>query len=241
MAQFRKKTGFRSKRKTFKKGPTVKSVNRKVKKIQDMIELKYFDTDISFATVDDNDGYGTYLNGIAQNVGVSARIGNEITTTSLQIRGQIRTTNTSPLPQSVRVLILWDKAANGYPLGPPALIGLSGGDTILNTTIITDPTLAPYTYETQDRFRILYDKRFSLNLLVAETYTAAGVLTYAPVQIQFKKKIKLNRRVKYDGTTGGSFDLVTNALWLYFISNNPAFANDGPTCTAGVRLYYKDA
>lgn len=222
--------------------PRISTLNKKIKRIEDSIELKYKDT--LFSDTVDNAGEVQILNNLSTGVTSSTRLGDEVMATSIQFRGwMVNAADNVNGPNFVRVILFWDRQPNG---GAPTIQAdsSSGVPAVLETQVITaaNSTVAPYMYSTQERFRILYDKRFTLNSNFAQTTDGAApdALTEVyPVGIQFKKKIKLNRKVKYlDTNTGTIVDIQTNSLYMALISSESA---NPPTVTIGYRLYYKDA
>lgn len=220
--------------------PRISTLNKKIKRIENQIELKF--TQILFNDVVDNVGDLVLLNGLAEGVSQQQRVGDEVHMTSVQYRGQI-VTNSANVggPVFVRMIVFWDRQANGAAPTIAASSGTTGTDALLDSQTSTDLTIAPYMYSTQDRFRVLYDKRWCLNPILA-SYDASGALieTYE-IGMQFKKKVKLNRRVKYEATPGGTAgiaDIATNSLYALFVSSEAA---NGPTVNTVFRAYYKDA
>lgn len=215
----------------------VSSVKKSIRKMQNDEELKYFDVSFNTATAD-TAGVIQILNGMAGGNTQITRIGNEISCTSIQFRGRIVQNSDAELNATeVRLAVLWDRQPNG---ANPTIAGLDNG--ILNNVTVTDLLLSPYTYENQDRYRILYDKRFVLNAQQWFDYNIAGATTtldsVVPMQMDFKKKIKLSRNTKYDNAAAGITSISSNSLVFIAISNQ---ATTIPTITVGFRLYFKDS
>jgi len=152
-----------------RKAPTNKSLNRKIKRIQNDIELKYKDvysaaTDISTTTA------LTLLNGISQGDTTITRTGGQIRITSVHIKGTVTADPLNLLSDQYRMMVVWDAQANG---AAPTLSGTV--TSILDVTTITDLLIAPYNYSAMDRFKILMDKRVIINRrVVADTDPATG-------------------------------------------------------------------
>lgn len=220
-----------------KKGPSNKTLNKKIKKIESQIELKLVDT-YQNGTVNAG-GVLTLLNGLTPGVEGTDQpngglIGNECHFTSLQLRGTIiGDKDYVDGPVVVRAIVFWDRQANG---AAPVLAAASPAPALLDVQIVTSPTEAPFMYQTQDRFRVLYDKRFVIN-------PKFGTVTNPPTSvfpegILFKKKIKLGRKTKFDIPDGAITGIVTNSLYYALVSD--AAANE-PLVQTGLRVYYKDA
>lgn len=218
--------------------PRISTLNKKIKKIEDDIELKYNDREIS-----QNFSSATaslyLLNGIAVGDTQVTRDGAQLNATSVQFRSVWTTSSLSTAGTVWRIIVFWDRQPNGLT---PLVTGALGTDALLNTTTITQPIYAPYQYETQQRFRVLYDKIFAMNPYVVGDFNpeTGTTSTTAPQKMVIKKKIKLNRLVKYDGSTASTADLTTNALWIAFLTDAPG---TGITLNGyvGTRFYFKDA
>lgn len=230
---------FRRKRRVQRrrKGPSNKSLNKKVRKIQDMIELKNRDT---YNTLDvTTTGSLILMNGIAQAITSVGRLGNEIRATSLQVRYTLSTDPQNLASTQVRVIAFWDRQAN---LATATLFGALTAQPLLDTTSITDPLFAPYNYAAIDRFKVLYDKTYILKPEVVLDFDPAtgATQTYCGVAINKFKVIKLGRNVKYGDTGATSASIQTNALYFAFVGDVVA-ASTNPQIELGTRFYFKDA
>lgn len=216
---------------TYKK---INNLDRKIKKINNNIELKH--TDAYFNEVVSNDGSDLLLlNGMGEGLTVADRIGGQVTATSIQLRGQITTSEDNLSSTRVRVIAFWDKQANGAI--PITGVGTTAGGELLDATIVDDPTLSPFNYKANDRYRVIYDKIFTLNPHVVLETNEDITTKVVPVSLQFKKKIKLGRVTKYDEGVTGIASILTNSLFLVFYSQE----GDDPSVQVGTRLYFKDA
>jgi len=207
-----------------RKAPTNKSLNRKIKRIQNDIELKYKDvysaaTDISTTTA------LTLLNGISQGDTTITRTGGQVRLTSVHIKGTVTADPLNLLSDQYRMMVVWDAQANG---AAPTLSGTV--TSILDVTTITDLLIAPYNYSAMDRFKILMDKRVIINRrVVADTDPATGATQeYQPIVKPFNKRFKLGRTVRYavNSSTGTITDISTNSLYFIVVGNvAPASVN----------------
>lgn len=221
--------------------PRISTLNRKIKKIQDSRELKYFDT--LFIGAVNSTGSLHLVNGIPAGTTQITRIGAEIDATSVQFRFAIDTDSTNITgTQRIRMILFWDRQANG---AAPALAGdpllATGGGALLNNAVVTDLVYSPYQYENQERFRVLYDKTFQLSPKIWQEHdnsTPTAITEVYPIGMTSKRKIKLGRKVRYDATTGSITTINTNSLYMAFVSSESANA---PTVYCGFRFYFKDA
>lgn len=223
---------------TRKRVPRISTINKKIKRLEDTRELKYNDVFVNAADFD-NSGQFYLLNGIATGDTQTQRTGAEVQSTSLQIRGSLIADPTTTRAVVLRMIVFWDRQANGANpqlvstgVGTPALLYSPAGGRSVDL---------PFMYETQDRFRVLLDKRYVFNPQQARVVTPATGTTaeVIPIEIIFKKKIKLNRRVKYDDVNGLIDDINTNSLFVAFFSDDTA--PDIPNVTFNSRFYFKDA
>lgn len=221
------------------KYPSNKSINRKVKKIQDMIELKYIDTYFNDTVADDGNDL-LLMNAVGVGTSNTSRTGSEISLTSLQFRGSVTMDSLQLDPILLRMIVFFDRQANSA--APITNVFTPGTGSLLNGTVITDPIYMPYSYEQQDRYRVLYDKVIQLNPKVIKQadYTGGDTTELIPVTQHFKKRIKLGRKVKYDlaNIAPTIADIATNSLYVVFYSDN---TTNLPTMRFGARVYFKDA
>lgn len=215
----------------------IKNIKRSIRKIHTNIELKYVDVLDSAVAITDA-GVLTLLNSLGSGDDQSTRTGDEVTATSIQFRGFFTNdqshTALSTMAPVIRHLIIWDSQANGANPTIGSTVALPG---ILDNTVVTDLTLAPYNRNTQKRYKILYDNRVVLNPPGFTTTTTTPFVVPAQ-RVSFSKKIKLSRIVKYDSIGNGIADINTNSLFSLVVSN---VSSDQPTITCGYRFYFKDA
>lgn len=226
------------KRKLKRKVPTNKSLNRKIKRIQNDIELKYRDV-YSASTDITTTAALTLLNGLSQGDTTITRTGGQVRLTSVHIKGTVTADPANLSSDQYRMMLVWDGQTNG------AAPTLSGNVTsILDVTTITDPLIAPYNYSAMDRFKILMDKRVIINRrVVADNDPATGATTeYQAIVKPFNKKFKLGRIVRYavNSSTGTITDISTNSLY-FIVVGNVAPASVNPSIQFSSRIYFKDA
>lgn len=221
-----------------KRKPTTKSLDKRVKTINRMIDLKWSDVgavivaDDTIATVNAN---ALLLNGMAQGTSAITRLGDRITATSLQIRyfafsdaDNINTTH-------IRVLVVLDNQTNAA--APD--IGANNDVSILDASVVTLLYNAPYNHRTADRYKILHDKRMDFNPLMAGTTTPASGIVTAVVPISHSKYFKRNmhRQLKYNGAGATVADIVSGSIFIFVITD---FAANEGSVNFGSRFYYKD-
>lgn len=209
--------------------PKLKNLDKRIKKINSKMELKFNDVFQSSISIDDTAGNGvmTLLNGIATGDSNITRDGNEIFGTSIQFRGVYSSDGDSLGITLLRTIVFWDSQSNGAAPTQGQLLELG---------IVTSALFAPYNMNNQKRFKIVYDKLITLNPQAG--IDAAGTTTDAfPNSMVFKKKIKLGRIVKYSGATAAIGDIASNSLYVYQVSNQAA---EFPLAAVGYRFIFKD-
>lgn len=226
-ARFHTTPGVFSKK---RKQPSNKSLNKKIKTIQNRQELKHLDRVFAGQTITTTEG-PFLLNGIAIGDTDILRDGNEITCTSIQWRLRFQTDLDRIASGCViRMIVFWDRQANG---ADPTLA------LLLDLSVITNRLDAPYNHNTQERFKILHDQIIIMEpMSISDFDVTTGTTTTFVPRVTYKKgKRQLNRITKYDGATNAIDDIVSNSLYVIFVSD---LATDPPIVSGGFRLYFKD-
>ena len=217
-------------KRNYKKNPTTRTLNKKIKKMQKQQEIKYNDNWEKIQAC--NVPSGTFplslprlLNGLILGTSAIERIGSAVTATSLSFRGYMYVPNLQTITNEddlsrvplVRMIIFWDESARDVPtiLGSP----FSSQETLLDNSSSADGVLCPYNRSTRNRFKILYDKTYKFPVTPIITTGGENVAeTNALPHRLIQGKIKLNRIVQYSGVTDGIQDIARNALWCVCIS-----------------------
>lgn len=225
-----------------KKKPTVQALAKKIDMLQEDVELKYKDTEFVLVPfTSDSSTSIVLLNGIPGSTGPSGRIGQELRMTSVHFRAVITRDALELSPQTVRLMIIYDKTPNGTAVAFGNLV---------DNSVINNADFLPYCPYNRDlvpgRFKILYDKSYVLNPQVLDSWTEAPAGTfspsgYAPMERLINKKIPLQKRSVY-GLGGGSAitDISIGSLYMVCIGSQPV-AGPNYTIDGGCRLFYKDA
>ena len=225
---------------TRKAVPRISTLNEKIKKLTADRELKYedyFNNDKLITEVATTANDQVFLiNGVSQGIGNDERTGDEIMPTSIQWRGLFSTRAVATAGVSVRMIIFWDRQPNG---AAPTITGnpeTAAVLPLLNTATVSNFLVAPFCYEAQERYRVLFDKVYILNPNYAN-----GAVT-SPFRLHFKGKISLSRKIKYKGDDALIASIATNSLYVVWIGSQPTAteAVNQPTMDYGARLYFKD-
>lgn len=219
--------------------PTIRSVNRKVKKIQNRQELKHVDKLFAPIELANNTGTSTMnlLNPLVKGDDNTTRDGDRVTFTSIQIKGIISIRPALLTSSSNwRIIVFRDLQANG---ATPSI-----GD-LLDLSVITAPIYAPYNNDYTDRFRIISDKRGVINPNHLQTWTdTAGSnigVTKGAMSIKYNLRWQLGFTTNYGlGNAGTVADISKNAVYLCGLSDQSAVSDFGAELNGGSRMYYKD-
>lgn len=209
----------------YKKKTKFNKLVKKVNEISKSIELKRYDTgfEVSFA----NNEVMTSMNGIAQGLDVTDRIGSRITPTSLSVRGFIKWNDAATASDTARILIIRDKVSDGaVPINADLFSSSTFG------------TIAHRLPATMKRFQVLYDKSFNNMLpIIGGGTTPTKQRTQT---ISFKVPLK-GKVMNFIGTSGATASLGQNMIYLVVTGNQTTASNLSPKLQVSTRLYYKDA
>lgn len=158
----------------------------------------------------------TLLNGIARGDEINQRIGREITMRSIQFQYTARVTPTTGVDQEQRVLLVYDRQTNASALTAAQVLNAVN-------------TLSPRNLENRKRFKILYDRTFTLN-----ASGEAGSFVTRRFYRRLRHPVTFN-----SGAAGTVADIVTGSVYLVAIGSQVA----GPTAgfvSFSSRIRYSD-
>lgn len=202
----------------------VDRVDRAVKSIRNKEELKWLDTFPANPLAIPDGGVMGSLNLMAQGDTALTRQGSQISATSIQYKATFQHDLDQVNPGIIRHLIVWDSQPNGaYP----------NINQILDNSVVTPFTVAPYNREFQKRFKIVEDEIFELN-----PFYQMDTSHWGPQKKFMRKKVQLHRTIKFTGTTGLIANVVSNNLLYVFVSD--IAGAEFPFVYVGYRLTYKD-
>lgn len=225
-------------RKDFQQDKQIKNINRKVKKLQLDEELKH--VDVLLAAVEMTSDPGTtqtqLLNPLSLGDTDITREGNLCRFTSLQAKGTIILRGADLIGSDARVIFFWDNSPNG--VAPTAA-------NLLDLSVITAPVNAPYNSDYFKRFKIIYDRRFEMNPILANSTTLAGAVTTlttsVPLRIQINFRKSMSKRSNYGlGNAGTIADISIGACYVLLLSSRADGTDAGPQINLGTRMYFKD-
>jgi len=225
-----------------KKSPTTKQLKKEIKEIKDdLIELKHFDT--AFTTQNATSGNGLVVNlmNIDQGDQPTNRNGNQIKTTSAQIRFHVIT----PVGQRgtcfLRCIVFWDRQAN---LSAPVMKTSTNNQGMLDDRLSQPTLLTHINFNAIDRYKILYDKVYTINpvTMAAWSFSAPNGSETEMLNEGIHKElyIKASRVVKYGDDGSASVWPLTNSLCVAFYSTVSG-ADEAPNVSFNGRIYYRDA
>ncbi len=151
---------------------------------------------------------------ILQGDGGSARDGNSVKAVGFLLKYNL-TIHPSAISTQVRIMVIHDKQANG---------ALLASTLVLEDITADDAIVSPLNLDSKFRLRVLYDR---VHHLADNGIQSASVSKY----------IKLNQKLRFDGTAGDITDVASSAYYVLFVSNEPTNA---PTITRHSRLRFID-
>lgn len=253
------KTMARKKRVTrrtnYKRKPTLKKLDTKIKKIQRHQELKHHDIHKAYDRIDVPADL-VLLNAPVLGTGDDDRVGDRITMTSLQLKLEMAPQNDRDISSFVRVIIFMDKQANNE--FPPVLEFDNEKGAILDGIKLGSGRdgltyQMPYNRESvPSRYKIFYDKIILLNpgtmsgwTNLVSPSTDFEVTSYTRNFTFLNEKIPLgSREVVFGGNTeegGVPQDINKNSLYLMICGDSVApESNHNADYGFTSRLYFKD-
>ncbi len=177
------------------------------------VEFKFLDFNATAAGQPESVTLGQVSN-IAQGDGGSARDGNQVKLTGIYLT-YMWTISASATNTQVRVLLVLDKQTNG--------VIYAAGD-LLHDTSINDNIVSPYNLDNKYRFRVLYDRVHHLS-------------DNGNQSVSVKRYIKMNEKLRFDGTTADIANLTSSSITLVTMSSE---TTNVPLITRNVRLRYVD-
>lgn len=164
----------------------------------------------------------THLNVIPTGNTIRSRVGSKVRMTKLTIRGSLTAGTAQTLPVTARLIVILDK--------DPRLAVPIWGDVFDNTDV-----WAIKSNEEGDRFKILYDRNFSV-VGDGDTLTGASPL------IQFSATIPINKMAKWEATnTSGSYSAqLQGCLWFVTICNVADAGDNVPFISGNSKLEFLD-
>lgn len=178
-------------------------------------ELKAVDVSIAASPCDTTGGV-TLLNGLARGDDINQRNGREVLLKSIEIRLRNLVTAGTGTEQTHRVCIVYDRQSNG---AAPTIADILSAPNVLY----------PRNLENRRRFKILYDRAFTLNA------------TGEPGGERFHKFYRrLAHPVTFNtGNAGTIADITMGSLYLITMGTNAPGATAG-ICTGRCRVRYED-
>lgn len=167
-------------------------------------ELKVIEnaaTQANFASA----GSVALYNGVAQGTDFTNRIGRKVIVKSIHFKAWVSPATSTDSPGDIcRLMLVWDKQAN------------SAAPAVTDILTTADP-FSGVNLNNRDRFKVMYDRRVSMNPAVY----AANVITGGnPITVYREKFIKCNQEVIFSGTGATVASIQTGSLYLLFIDLN---------------------
>ncbi len=229
--EFKESFPSRKRRRSF--GPRAgKRARKQFRRLASRGELKFLDT-TKAATASATTGtlLDDSLVHIAQDASENGRIGRKVVIKALHLKGIITFSSTATLTQTnnaVRVIIFWDKQANGAAATMSEIINSSGTVDYLSFRDLSN----------SGRFKILYDHSRPLNSQ-AVLQDAAGTGDNLPQTFLFNVNWKCNIPIEYDSSAadGSLATIRSNNIGIMTVCHEAAVA---PTIEYNCRVRFVD-
>lgn len=214
----------------YKQTTLYKNLNRKISKLKEEEELHHRDVTRPDGTIPAVVSMSGLLSTIPVGDSEINRTGNEITLTSLKLRGHFyKPVGTTTGVVSVRMLIVYSK---GLTLAQTSLLSSTSGSDlpILDDSVITNAIYAPYWYSEVNNYKILFDELFVFK--PRNFYDGASDISMAEDK-QLLLNIPLDRKpTVYLGS--GTAAPAQGDLAIFLVTNN----NNSISCFLGGRIYF---
>lgn len=208
-AKQRRLTYLRSKRKNVMF--TTKQA-KKLKQIANAEEIKFFDTDITTAGTSSGVISSSSLNLMQEGDTDQSRDGNECLLSRIDIRGNLELPEESDqasvgllTPSLCRMIVYYDKQCNGAAAAVTDILAGATFDSF-------------YNLDNRKRFRMLYDKVHSFNVLPTSDGGTANQYDSAVQYRNIRWGMKLNKKIVFDATTGAITDLTSGNIGVLLIT-----------------------
>lgn len=168
----------------------------------------------------------TLLNGIAEGVGATERVGQKVLIRSLEIRAQGWVTAATGVTNVCRAIIVQDRQTNTAVIGN------------ITDVLEANNCMAPRSLPNRHRFKILWDKFF----LLGGVLNGAGTGSSIPEQKLFKSYIKFRKPIPMhfnQGEDANVASITSNSIYLVLLGNIAAGATDA-NLTYYIRVRYTD-
>lgn len=216
-----RKSSYKKKAVLVEKPPSAKklisNVAKRVKKIENQFEKKYYNS--GYTTTMTAAGDVVTLTGIAQGDTASSRDGNDITVRSIRVNGYVSLRADSAValncpPQLYRMIVFQDRQQ------------VADTEPAVTDVLLTADLSSNYNYpNVKDRFKILYDKKFKLQVQAPCANATAQVAQ--DINGHDKWFFPSMKHLTYNGTTAADLQkghvymiLITDALQALGASNN---------------------
>lgn len=198
------------------------------------VEKKYVDTDYATAKPSGEtfNIFPTLLANVAGGTAVNQRIGNKITLTNINFRGEAHgwENTTFSLSQRLRMIVYLDTQCNGTPVQAEQLLQPKGPNGTL------PPTIDSYrNMETAPRFRILKDKMMVFNPQGVDFRTASDRVTLGNCKI-IKFSWKGSLPIHFGSPGAGLTEIKNNNVGVMFVWDDMSIGHLSFLC----RVKYTD-
>jgi hypothetical protein len=247
-----KRRPIRRRRAIKRKVPTNKALDRKIRRVERKVEVKYNDAYTPAVSVVTT---GTALSGVtqlAQGTGdEDQRIGDEVYATSYSVRFTMFPGTSIVAEHQLRCMIVIDQMPQGLTLTTSNLASINTANvlSVLDITTVPNLLIAPRQMSGYQRFKVIHDKIYILHTYfpaiqsitnnTSATATQSVSALYDTQRVVYITK-KINRKIKYMIDGAGTNIPAKNSIYTLFFSDGGSTPNN-PQIVAAERLMYKDS
>jgi len=165
------------------------------------------------------------LNGIVRGTDVNQRIGRKVRMTKLELRGSWSTHLLGLYGGYLRMVILYDKQANGTEIG-------------INDAFSVDACFSPFNINAQNRIEIVYDDYVKPICPIVSSSGDPGI--GGPTIQPFDICIDLNHEVTFNAFNNGTYTDIETGTLLLTMAQAGFSTEDDPEVDFYARVWYVD-
>lgn len=201
----------------------------------DNVEVKHFDLPTTVYNVESGGNpfaCFTPASGYLDN----QRVGQKVLVTGMEIRGSVYAETAaqkfgpgSQQRQSVRLMIIYDKQSDDFPITLADILTDSPNPTVYS----------PYNVANMKRFEIVYDKQWTLDPYYRNTTSNVASACHVNVTKKIKINLELNHPVVFNAPAAGFASITHGCFWIYWLGELSA-ADLGAEARMTCRTWYLD-
>lgn len=203
-------------------GKGTKKLEKRVKKLEKdvgVVEMKYYDHEVSVQQIDWSGQLYDLTIGISQGTTDVQRIGDKITIKKIDIHWVVESNPAIPVPpgspntNNCSVGFVWDKRGGTTTVG-----------TFMDNSNSVLASMGLINYDQRHNYTLFKNKHFSINNITT------------PMMF-YHSSYKCNKQVSY---LAGSTNVITNSLKMFTVNDISSTPGISPFFSCACRVYYTD-